>query len=300
MIYLRSSTIISKQEAKEKLSLPESKFLTWRGGDVHYADEGSGFPVVMIHGLGGSLRNFGKIAELLKDDYRCIRVDLPGFGLSDMPPMTQQIPDYGRMYREFFRFFLDTLHLDSFYVMGNSMGGWMAWEIAARYPERVKKLVLLCSAGYDMEKIARRVSRGMNVDLMEKISERGIPRYVTENNVERCFAVDTRISPEEVDAAWMLNNREGNIHWLFELIRHRRQADTTLLTKISCPTLIVWGKQDEIISVEYAYRFQRDIPHNKLIIYEDCGHVPMIEKAEQLERDFLEFARKPNTVRSDS
>src|ERR1051325_1410705 len=115
-IYLRPFTIISKQEAKEKYSLPDSHFLQWRGGDIHYVDEGKGFPILMIHGLAGSHRNFGRIAERLKNDYRCIRVDLPGFGLSDCPQAPEN--DYRKLYSDFFSFFLDTLHLDSFYAMG--------------------------------------------------------------------------------------------------------------------------------------------------------------------------------------
>jgi len=290
-IYLRPVTVITKDEAKAKYALPDSHFLTWRGGDVHYVDEGSGFPVVMIHGLAGSHRNFGKIAERLKGDYRCIRIDLPGFGLSDLPEVTHH--DYRTMYAEFFDFLLDTLALDSFYLMGNSMGGWMAWELAARKPEHVKKLVLLCSAGYDMEKVSRQLSRGMRSSswLMEKLMERGIPYAVTRRNVERCFAVPSRANKEEIAIANALINREGNFHVILELLRHRKDADTSLIKTIQCPTLIVWGKKDRIIPYEHAYRFHRGIPNSKLIIYDDCGHIPMIEKDERFEKDFREFVR---------
>ncbi len=290
-LYLRPSTIISKQEAKEKYSLPDSKFLTWRGGDVHYVDEGSGFPLLMIHGLAGSHRNFGKIAERLKDSYRCIRVDLPGFGLSDLPEVPQD--NYRKLYSEFFNFFLDSLRLDSFYVMGNSMGGWMAWEIAAAHPEKVKRLVLLCSAGYDMEKIALKLSAGMKSSsaFVEKLTARGIPYFVTKNNVEKCFAQPSRANPEEIAVASGLTNREGNFHTVLELLRHRKDADTTIIHAISCPTLVVWGKEDNLIPYTHAFRFQRDVPRNKTIVYEDCGHIPMIEKVEELEKDFREFVR---------
>lgn len=288
--FLRPSSIITKEEAKERFALPASHFLQWRGGDVHYVEEGKGKPILMIHGLAGSHRNFGKIAERLKSDYRVIRIDLPGFGLSDMPPMSDK--DYRKMYHEFFQFFLDTLQLDSFYLMGNSMGGWMAWEIAARYPERVQKLFLLCSAGYDMEAIALKLSKGMsaNSSLAEKISARGIPEFITRRNVEFCFAEPSRASKEEIEVANALTNRETNFLTILELLRNRRDADTALLKTIQCPTLIVWGKKDNIIPYTHAYRFQRDVPHNKMIIYEDCGHIPMVEQAEQLEKDFRAFA----------
>lgn len=288
-IYLRPSTIITKADAKARYSLPESHFLKWRDGDVHYVDEGSGFPILMIHGLAGSHRNFGKISARLNNDYRCIRVDLPGFGLSDLPEV--QDKDYRKMYTEFFNFFLDTMHLDSFYLMGNSMGGWMAWELAVRNPEKVKKLVLLSSAGYDMEKVARKLSKGMSAssELAEKLMSRGIPYSITKQNVEKCFAEVSRINKDEVDVASAFTNREGNFYTVLELLRHRKDADTTLIKTIQCPTLIVYGKHDNIIPYEHAYRFHRDIPRNKLIIYEDCGHIPMVEKAEQFEKDFRDF-----------
>lgn len=293
--FLRPSTILTKEQAKEKYTLPASHFLTWRGGDVHYVDEGTGMPILMIHGLAGSHRNFGKIAERLKKDYRCIRVDLPGFGLSDMPDAKD---DYRKLYIDFFSFFLDTMQLDSFYLMGNSMGGWMSWEIAARYPERVKKLALLCSAGYDMEAVAKRLSLGMGAssDFIEKLSAKGIPSFITKKNIDKCFADASKVSPEEVAAANDLTNREGNFHIILELLRHRKDADTSLIKTIQCPTLIVWGKQDNIIPYQHAYRFQRDVPNNRLIMYEDCGHVPMIEKVEQFEKDFRAFAENtPNS-----
>ena len=289
--FLRPSSIISKQQAKEKYALPESHFLNWRGGDVHYVEEGSGFPIVMIHGLAGSHRNFGKIAERLKGDYRVIRIDLPGFGLSDMPPVENA--DYRTMYHEFFTFFLDTMQLDSFYLMGNSMGGWMSWEIAARYPERVKKLFLFCSAGYDMEAIAEKLSVGMSASssFVEKITAKGIPHFITRRNIEYCFADPSRVSDEEVDIANAFTNRETNFHTVLELLRQRKDADTSLIKTIQCSTLIVWGKKDNIIPYTHASRFHRDIPNNKLIIYEDCGHIPMVEQVEQLEKDFRAFVK---------
>lgn len=292
-ICLRPSTIISKADAKLKYSLPESHFLQWRGGEVHYVDEGSGIPILMIHGLAGSHRNFGKISARLKNDYRCIRIDLPGFGLSDLPEAPEK--NYRKLYSGFFHFFFDALQLDSFYVMGNSMGGWMAWEIAADHPDRVKKLILLASAGYDMEKVARRLSFGMKASsgFVEKLIQRGIPYSVTKRNVEKCFFDVSGISRDEVDVASAFTNREGNFHTVLELLRHRRDADTSLIRTIQCPALIVYGRHDNIIPYEHAYRFQRDIPRNKLIIYEDCGHIPMVEKAEQFEKDFRAFAADP-------
>ena len=119
---LRPSLIVSKEKVKADLSQASSHFIQWRGAEIHYTEEGKGIPVLMIHGFGGSFRNFQKLNDSLKNEYRCIRVDLPGFGMSDQPVVNDKT-DFLALYHDFMTFFVDTLHLDSMYVVGNSMGG---------------------------------------------------------------------------------------------------------------------------------------------------------------------------------
>ena len=83
VVFLRPSAIVSKQDAKSKLASPPSHFLKWRDAELHYTDEGKGFPILMIHGFGGWYMNFDALADAFKDSFRVIRVDLRGFGLSD-------------------------------------------------------------------------------------------------------------------------------------------------------------------------------------------------------------------------
>ncbi|MDB5228956.1 MAG: alpha/beta hydrolase, partial [Bacteroidota bacterium] len=109
----------------------------------------------MIHGFGGSSHDFVYLDSLMNNKFRIIRVDLPGFGLSDFPEIKEKNADYNKMYTEFFNYFLDTLHLDSMYAVGNSMGGMAAWDMAVEKPGRVKKLVLLNSAAYEMDKVIK-------------------------------------------------------------------------------------------------------------------------------------------------
>ncbi len=291
ILIFRPSSILSKADAKATYSLPNSKFLTWRGGEVHYVDEGKGFPILMIHGLAGSHRNFGSIAALMKDKYRVIRIDLPGFGLSDMPGMSDK--DYRKLYIDFFDFFFESLQLDSFYLMGNSMGGWMAWELAAAYPEKVKQLTLLSSAGYDMQEIAEKLSGSMKYSsqIAEVVTAKGVPYFLTKRNIEKCFADPSTVNPDEVKVANALTNRVGNFNTILELLRERKDADTMLIQMIQCPTLIVYGKEDKIIPYTHAYRFERDVPNNRMFVYENCGHIPQVEKAERLRDDLLQFLK---------
>ena len=148
--YGRKDLTLSKAYVKEKYRLPDSKFIYWNGIEIHYTESGQGFPIVMIHGFGGSGRDFIILDSLVNDQYKVYRIDLPGFGLSDFPVQTETAPDYIKVYDAYFSFLLDTLNIDSCYVMGNSLGGLMSWNLTVKHPDVVKKLVLFNSAGYDM------------------------------------------------------------------------------------------------------------------------------------------------------
>lgn len=287
VVYFRPTQILAAGEVKAKYTLPSSHFIKWRGAELHYTDEGSGFAILMIHGFGGSHRNFNSIADLLKDSFRVVRLDLPGFGMSDMPAEKELNPP--EIYRDYLTFICDTLNLDSFYVMGNSMGGWIGWQMAVETPEKVKGLVLLGSAGYEMDKIKAKAVSWLRYPLVVKALERGMPLLASEDAGVRCWANDSLINPVEVQANNDFWNRAGNLHAAFEVANSTVLPDTAALRNIKCPTLIVWGKQDEIIPMYHAGKFHRDIENSTLIVYDPCGHVPQVEMAEQLQKDFLQF-----------
>ncbi len=290
IFFFRPNLIISKADAKKELALPSSHFINWRGAELHYTDEGSGYPVLMIHGFGGSLRNFTKLADNLKGQFRVVRIDLPGFGLSDFPDMGNK-PDYIQMYRDYLTFMFDTLHLDSVYVMGNSMGGGIAWIAAADHPDKVKKLVLLASAGYDVANISGKLTM-FKYKSVGHVFDKGMPMFMSEGGLKSCYADKSKADP----AIWTLNNhftnREGNIQNMLALARSKQIPDSTIITKVQCPTLIVWGKEDAIIPVEHAEKFHRDIKNSRVIIYDPCGHVAMQERSDDLTRDFLQFVNE--------
>src|SRR5688572_3851361 len=110
---------------------------------VRYADSGSGEPVLLVHGLGGSIESWSNNVDRLAKSMRVIAVDLPGFGLSDKPKMNYTI----RFYREFVIQFLKQLQLGQVSIVGSSLGGQVAAEVAISRPSLVKKLVLTSPAG---------------------------------------------------------------------------------------------------------------------------------------------------------
>ena len=278
---LRPNLIISKAEDKAKFTLPASHFIHFRGAEIHYTDEGQGIPVVMIHGFGGSFLNWNKLDTQMNSEYRVIRVDLPGFGLSDLPRPDGDKTDYVQQYRDFMTFFIDTLHLDSLYVVGNSMGGMMAWGTAADHPDKVKKLVLIDAAGYDLEKISNNVARFMKMPLIRSFFLRGLPLSSSEGSVKKVYADTGKINYDAVKNNNMMWNREGNIQAACDIVSGGHYPDSALIAKVKCPTLIIWGKQDQIVPLDHSYRFQRDIKGSHLVLFDTCGHCAMIERPDE-------------------
>ncbi|HLP53062.1 MAG TPA: alpha/beta hydrolase [Chitinophagales bacterium] len=286
---LQPDRIISKERAKKELSSPASHFVTWRNAEVHYTDEGSGMPVLMIHGFGGSYTNFDKLANLMKDKYRVIRIDLPGFGLSDFPEVKEG-ENYLQDYRDYISFILDTLHIDSVYVIGNSMGGAATWMTAIDHPEKVKKIVLLDPAGYDSEKIAGNLVM-FKFKSVRQMFNKGMPLFMSWGGAQRSYFKDSLLEEESVIRNNMFTNRQGNVAHMLNLATSNQFPDESLITKVPCPTLIIWGVQDEIIPVAHAERFHKDIKGSQLELIDQCGHCPMMEEPmktkELVERFFV-------------
>ena len=285
--YGRKSLIVPKQTVIEKYAVPSSKFLNWNGTNIHYTDEGSGPTVLMIHGFGGSFMDFATLDSLIKNRYRVIRVDLPGFGLSDFPQLDENDRDYEKMYSRFFNYFLDTLNIDSMYLAGNSMGGMMSWLLAVEHPDKVKKMVLLNSAGYDMENTRKKLK--FSNEWLQTIFQRGIPEFVISGALKNIFYAKSENVSFKIKRTADFWNKEGNLPVIFALASSHDFPDTTLIRSVNCPTLIIWGKQDNLIPCAMADRFHRDIPNSREIIYDSCGHAPMIERPLDVERDVIRF-----------
>ncbi len=289
IIFFRTNLILNKDLVKKEYTTPISKFLKWRGGDIHYTDDGSGPTVLMIHGFGGCYRDFRILDSLINNHYRVIRIDLPGFGLSDFPKVDGADPDYNKVYSDFFNFFLDTLHLDSMYVCGNSMGGMAAWELAVEHPNAVKKLVLFNAAGYDMQSVIKVAAGFFRHGYLHPFFERGMTTPMVKAGFAMCFANKSIVTDDMAQHHADMLNKQGNLQTMFALATTSHFLDTTEIKKVSCPTLIVWGKEDVIVPYNHAYRFHRDIKNSRVILYSPCGHVPMIERPLEVQKDVEKF-----------
>lgn len=290
-ILFRPSMRLTKEEVKKEYRQPNSTFLNWKGTEIHYTEDGSGFPILMIHGFGGSNWDFYVLDSLLRNHYRVIRVDLPGFGLSDYPQDEAARQQVYETYNDYFSFLLDTLHLDSLFVVGNSLGGMFAWNLTLQHPQAVKKLVLLNSAGYEMDKVMKTANAtAFTHSYVRWFLKKGIPEFLIKRGMNRVlYKTDKRPTDAQIKRMYSYWNRQGNLEQIFFLANLKKYLPSEEIKEIGCPTLILWGKQDNIVHVNYADSFHRDIKNSQLIEYDSCGHVPMIERPLDVQRDLLQF-----------
>ncbi len=271
-----------------------SRFVDVRGMQVHVRDEGPRTPngeglepVVLLHGTGASLHTWdGWAAELVKTR-RVIRFDLPGFGLTG-PYAGQWLQEDGGRYSQlnyakFVVATLDALGVTQPVVLGgNSLGGTIAWETAdylrATQPERVAKLILVDSAGYDFKPIDMpKTFQAAEIALLSPITENTLPRFLIERDVRSVYGDPSKVSPGLVDLYYELALREGNRRALGLRMREPRAVAPERIANITQPTLIIWGGQDRLIPPSNAQLFAKDIKGSKLVMFESLGHVPQEE-----------------------
>lgn len=265
------------------------RWLRLAGRAVNVIDIGSGPPLLFVHGLSGSWTNWLENIPHFAQRHRVIAVDLPGFGHSEMPAERISISGYGRCLDAL----CDELGIDAATVVGNSMGGFIAAELAISFPQRVERLVLVSAAGVSIEDLEHRPLLAL-----ARITEAGVVwaaghahRAARRPGLRRLTLVAVCRYPDRIPAplaAEMIrgSGKPGFIGALEALtsypIRHR-------LPEIACPTLVVWGTHDRLVPVRDAGEFERLIPNARKVIFADTGHAPMLERPARFNRALEEF-----------
>lgn len=276
---------------------PPSQFLIVQGMQVHLRDEGprdDPLPIVLLHGTSASLHTWDVWTQALTDKRRVIRFDLPAFGLTGPHPEN----DYSiAAYVRFVGAVLDQLGIQQFVLAGNSLGGHIAWGSALAYPQRVKKLVLIDSAGYPLQStsvpIGFRIARtpGLRV-LMEHV----LPRGIVQSSVRNVYGDPTKVTVELVDRYYDLTLRAGNRQALAFRMEQRFSGDEAGLKGLKVPTLVMWGAKDRLIPLDNAKRFVGDIEGAQLLVFDELGHVPHEEDGLKTVEAFKRFLSSPRAT----
>jgi pimeloyl-ACP methyl ester carboxylesterase len=252
------------------------------GRKVEMIDTGGGAskpPLLWIHGLSGLWQNWLLNIPAFMDRYRCIAPDLPGFGESEMPREKISISGYARTVSEL----CGQLGVESPTVIGNSMGGFVGAELAIDEPTRVDKLVLVSAAGLSTEYVAMQpalVAARLWALASTRTGARSDP-VVRRTRLRRAALQLILRYPEKLSAplTWELIQGADKPGFLDALKANLDYSYRDRLSAIEVPTLIVWGRNDMIVPLGDAARYQRLIGDNARVeIFEDTGHVPMIER----------------------
>lgn len=268
---------------KEKYTNSASKFISLDGMEVHYRDEGPAtdtIPLVLIHGTSSSLLTWDVCTSAWRKDHRIIRMDLPGFALTG--PNSQN--DYSTAaYVAFLKQFLEAKQVTQCYLAGNSLGGLIAFEFAAAYPDQVEKLVLIDPAGYPVHHAKGSLAFTLGkVPILKNILTVITPISVVRKSLEDAYGNKDLVTDSLVELYRDMACRQGNRDALLKRLAIDFAGDTTRVSKLPMPTLVIWGSLDQLIPVDNAYKFQRDLPHGTLAILNGVGHVPMEEAPERV------------------
>jgi 4,5:9,10-diseco-3-hydroxy-5,9,17-trioxoandrosta-1(10),2-diene-4-oate hydrolase len=270
------------------------RWVNVEGQLVNTIDMGAGRPILFVHGLSGSWPNWLEQLPVFAADHRVIAMDLPGFGHSPMPRERITISGYARLLDRL----LAQLGIDKTAVVGNSMGGFISAEMAIAFPERVERLTLVSPAGLStyrhrgtelakpyLRRAAPIVAACTNWAAMrpDRVARRPGLRNLTLGLVVR----HPGRLPAELAAELLAG--AGKPGFMQALDANLSYDLRDRLPQIACPTLIVWGDGDRVISVRDAAVYAELIPDSRRIVFQDTGHMAMLERPDAFNAFLADF-----------
>ena len=279
-------------QLKVKYQKANSAFIDIDGVSVHYIMEGrmdDSLPIVFIHGTSASLHTWDTLSSLLKTNKKIIRLDLPAFGLTGPNRLNQYNFNF---YNQFLDEFLLKLNVTKCIVAGNSLGGSIAWNYAIASPDKVKQLILLDASGYP--KKDEKGSLGFKlaaIPVLNQALKHISPISLIRKSLEDAFYNKSLVTEKMVQQYHDMLLREGNRGAVLELFQHPMKADPAKIKLITQPTLIIWGKEDQLISYKNAALFKQDIQNSQILVLDKVGHIPMEEAPNQVASAILEFIK---------
>ena len=250
---------------------------------LHVTEAGEGPALVLLHGLSATHYNWEHTIPAFADRWRVIAPDLPGHGRSAKPDAPYTIDFYAGVIRSLGR----TLGIREAVVMGNSLGGQIAVELALAYPAWTRALVLAAPAGGFSSPLR---AFGWVIGAAAKP---GLLRALLPRSLGRCFY--DRSCPGYEARRRLLAERlehEDYPHFARAVARSvagALAAGNQPIARLTQPTLLVWGENDSIVALSGSRRLVQALPHARLHVLPRCGHLPMLEHAEHFNRIVGEF-----------
>ena len=280
---------ISVNYLNRKYNVSDKEYIRVRNVDIHYKDEGEGPVLVLLHGICSSLYTWDGWVDVLKRHFRIIRIDIPGFGLTGPCDIDPRDLDEVMC---FTHDIIKAFNLDSFYLAGSSLGGYLSWNYALRNPHMVKKLVLIDPVSHKQTPPWFIVLS--NFFLFRFIASYSIPKLIIWMNVRAIYGDTKKISRDLVNLYFDMAMRKGNkasymknFHVMAEKSIDEGLSDG--IQDIKVPVLVMYGEKDKWVPITHVERWKENLPGVKSIVYQGVGHIPMEEIPEQSAKDALQF-----------
>jgi pimeloyl-ACP methyl ester carboxylesterase len=271
------------------------------GKRMNYVDVGSGdgLPIVFVHGLSGSWQNWLENLPYFAQKRRCIAMDLPGFGHSEMPREKISISGYARQVDAL----CEQLGLGRCIVVGNSMGGFVTAEFCIQFPQRVERACLVAAAGISITNLRRRpLLTGARIFGAIGAATAARSRVMVARPRLRWFFTNFVFRHPSLIATDLMYEqvRGAGKPGLYDALDALTSYDfRDRLPEIKAPTLIVWGEHDMLVPVDDAHEFERLIPQSRTVILEDTGHVPMVERPRVFNDRLMSFLTERGEARDN-
>ncbi|WP_317928578.1 alpha/beta hydrolase [Halioxenophilus sp. WMMB6] len=280
-------------EVREKYDADPSHFADIGGINVHYLDEGQGPVLLLVHGTLGDLHDWDTWAEMLKSDFRVIRLDLPGFGLtSEVPNGNFSVERSHTMIDAF----MDHLGIEKFGVVGISYGGMVMFRYAATRVERITAMVLINSAGIQTGKGPRPEKKSPG-EATKPVKNMFVDPVVTFDDVaffyKNYINDESKRTPEFIQRKLDFLNIQGRDELAKTTLRFYEKGDPiATLAHVRAPSLIMWGTANKALDTETAQKFMDALTNactKKLVTFDKGGHYINVERPEATAKVAKEF-----------
>ncbi len=257
---------------------------------LNHHRSGAGPAMVLIHGIGHHWQGWAPVIELLAPEREVIALDLPGFGASPMPP--PGTPPGIEALTSLVAEFIDELGLERPHVAGNSLGGWIALELARR--DRVRSATALSPAGFHnqlegiYQRISLRLARGA-----ARLMDGRADRLLTRPRVRRLAFGQMVARPERIPAGELVPSVHAlaSASWFDPTLMSIIRDGYSERGSIPVPVTIAWGEQDRLLRPHQSRRAARAIPSARIVTLRGCGHVPFSDDPQQVAEVLLEGSR---------
>ena len=286
MIVFRPSSLYQLEALRTKYSTEQSNYFTYDKHSYHYTKKGSEEPIVFIHGFAGSAFTWDTLINKIDSNYRCLALDLPGFGLSEVNEAKLD-GDLLAYYLDVFNAFLVENEIDSFNLVGTSMGGYISMEIANHYGSRVKTLCLSNPLCYSGRNKADKASKILGPNFFKSLEKKGIPKWMA--NLLFSRSANKPLAKSEITKRHELNSRSATIQVIESILQNKGIVKDDIASKLINPSLIIWGQDDKVLNPSLATRLNNDIRNSSLKLYNNVGHMSFYEASDRFKEDLMEL-----------